>query len=58
MFLFPIVLTLQNAGIYICTMNNSNVSFNIELLVDNILNSRSALWIPNVNPNYYHIKFG
>ena len=56
--LFPTVLTLWNSGVHICTIDSSDVTTNIELSVDDCLSFGSILWIPDIDPNNSHIRFG
>jgi len=52
---FPTVFTLRNARVHVYTMDDNYISSNIELAIDDILCCRTALGIPNVDPNHCHI---
>jgi len=56
--LFLAVLTLWNTQAHICATNSHNKLSNIETTIDNVLCQRTALRIPDIHPNYYHIGFG
>ena len=53
--LFPTFLTLRNTGVYVHTTDDSYVLSNIELVIDDVLCYRTALRIPDVNPNHCHV---
>ena len=53
--LFPTVLTLRNARVYVRTMDSSYILSNVKLAIDDILCCRTALEIPDVNPNHCHV---
>ena len=55
---FPIVSTLRNSWVHICSTDYSNNSSDIETSVDNQLSLCIILQIPDVNPNDSHIRFG
>jgi len=53
--LFPAVLTLQHARVYIGTTNCSSIASNIEASVDDLLGVRPILYIPDVKPDDSHV---
>ena len=55
---FPTVLALWNAQVHISATDCGNISSNIEVLVDNVLHCQPTLQVPDINPNYCHIRFG
>ena len=55
---FPTVFTLWNTQVYISTVNSSDISANIESLIDDVLSLRTTLGIPDIYPNHYHVQFG
>ena len=52
---FPTVLTLRNARVHVHTMDDSYILSNIELAINDVLCCRTALGIPDVDPNHCHI---
>ena len=54
---FPVVFTLQNTWVYICTMYHSNETSHIEVSVDDRFGFGTILSVPNINPNNGHIWF-
>ena len=53
----PTVLALRNTWVRVGTSNGSDVTFYIEITVDNVLSCRTALGIPDVHPNHCLIGF-
>jgi len=53
--LFPTVLTLRNARVYVHTMDSSYILSNVELAIDNVLYCKTTPGIPDVNPNHCHV---
>ena len=53
--LFPAVLTLQHARVYIGTIDCSSIASNIEASVDDLLGVRPILYIPDVKPDDSHV---
>jgi len=47
----PTVFTLRDTRTYISTLNDSNILFNNEAVVDNSLGFGTTLQIPDVDPN-------
>ena len=58
MSLLPTILALQNTWVHVGSTNYSDKAFYIEASVDYFLGIGPILCVPNVNPNYGHIKFG
>ena len=52
---FPIILTLWNSWIYICTLDGGNITPHIETPVDKALCLDTTLYIPNIKPDNQHI---
>ena len=55
---FPTILTLQDIWVHVDTMNHSDRASYIEASVDDFLGIGLILCVPNVNPNYGHIRLG
>lgn len=51
------VLVLRNARIHVDSSNHSDMTSYIEVLVNKALCFHVILRIPNVNPNYGHVRF-
>ena len=51
----PTVFTLRNSWVHICSANSCNKSSNIELTIDDVLCTRTALGVPDVHPYYCFI---
>jgi len=56
--LFPTILALQDTWIHVGTTNHSDKASYIEVSVNYFLSIEPILCVPNVNPNYGHIRFG
>ena len=55
---FPTILALQDTWVYVGSMNRGNKAFYIEASVDYFLGVGLILSIPNINPDYGHIRLG
>jgi len=58
MTLFLTILILRNTWIYISSLNCRNVTFYIEVSVDEVFYLWTILEIPNIDPDYRYIRFG
>ena len=56
--LFLTILILQNTRIHVCASDCCNMTIDVEIPIDKILDIRTTLSIPYVNPDYYHVRFG
>jgi len=55
MFPFPIVLILWDTWVHIGTFDGSDETSYVEVTIDDILCQRTALGIPDVQPDHCHI---
>jgi len=55
---FPTILALQNIWVYVGSTNCGNKAFYIEASVDYFLGVGPILSVPNINPDYGHIRLG
>ena len=46
---FPTVLILWNTKVYVSTMNGGNISFYVEMLVNNWFSNGTILWVPYID---------
>lgn len=55
--LFPAILALRDAWIYICFSNSHYVTSDIKTSVDEVFCFGTILEVPNINPNHSYIEF-
>jgi len=55
---FPTILVLWNSWVHVCTTNCCNKASNVEASVDNFLGIWTALSVPNIDPDYGHVRLG
>jgi len=55
---FPTILALWDTWVHVGTMNCGNKASYIEASVNYFLSIGPILCVPNVDPNYGHIRFG
>ena len=58
MFLFPTIFALRYSWIHIGFMNCSNVTSNIEAMIDKFSCFFTVLNVPNIKPYDGHVQFG
>ena len=57
MTLLLAVFTLRNTWVHICSMNHCDEAPDIEASVDQTFGLKTALDIPDINPNNRHVRF-
>ena len=53
----PAIFALGDSQVHVCSSYGSNISANVKVPINKVLSFAATLVIPDVNPNYGHVRF-